>query len=129
MGYDRTQAGTSEDGVALSLAAGTATGTATVTVQAGGTKGIHAKCFVGVRVTAYAGWGGTVTFTPYLASGDTLGGEPTAVAIGDLVASGLNGVKDLPFHGVYKVGVSVAGNNKATEVIASTFGSVEKGAV
>ena len=124
MGRDRTEHGTA--GLVLSLGAGEATGTYTVSVQGGAQQ--HAKCLIGIRVVAYAGWGGTVTLVPRLASGDTaIGGEPTAVAVGGLTASGTNGVDDTLFTGAHSIVISVAGNNKALTIYAQSWGDLEKG--
>jgi hypothetical protein len=97
----------------LELTAVQATGSGTAGVLSAGFR----RATVTVQVAAYAGWGGTLIFTPYESATDTVGGVPTTVIVGDLTASGTTGVADYSVAGAYSVGVAVTGNDKALEVI------------
>ena len=110
----------------LSLAATTATGTATLPglSSAPGTYP-HKRAVVGIRVAAFAGWGGTVTLTPRVSAADTIGGEPTEIKVGDLTTVGTAGVADVDVSGWWGVTVSVAGNDKALTVLGLTFDATE----
>lgn len=98
---------------ALELEATDATGSATVNVLAAGYK----RCVIGVRVVAYAGWGGTVTLSPKLSADDDSGGVPTSFSVGDLDAAGTVGVADYEVTGAWSVSVSVSGNDRAMDVV------------
>mgnify|MGYP005642166233 FL=1 len=96
-----------------------ATGSGTVNVGKAGLT----KARIGVRVTASALWAGTVTLTPHVGPSDTIGGVPEVIVVGDLTASGSDGVFDYTADGLYTVSVDVTGNDKVLGIYAIAYDS------
>lgn len=96
-----------EFGDVITLTAGTATASEVQSVIGG-----NDYEYVTVSVRTASGWGGTATVTPYMDADDTVGGEPTLITIADCTLN----KADVTLHGCYSVGVSIAGNDKATTV-------------
>ena len=98
----------------LSLTAVDATGSASVGVLASG----YRFGIISIRVTAAAGWSGTVTLTPTVVGTDT-GGTPTTVNLAALSIDGAGiGTYDYAVDGALTVEVDVTGNDKGLNVHA-----------
>jgi hypothetical protein len=96
----------------ISLAAIDATGSATIQVGRAG----YSSAQIGIRVTARAGWAGTVTATVFLSDADTVGEPPITVNLAALTATGAGGADgtfgiDIERAAHYVV-LDVTGNNR-----------------
>ena len=120
------------NGLVLTVLTAAATGSTTVDIMRGAPQ--NSNVDIGIRVAAFAGWGGTVTVTPHMSSADATGGAPVATSVGDLTASTVTanaGARDVSFDGASWLTIAVTGNTgagKAVTVYCKSYGDVGKGA-
>lgn len=126
MGYDYTEHGAAGDGVVLHLGAAEATGSVRVVLidESGtGPQNRHMNASIGVRVAAYAGWGGAVKVAQCFGAADTGGGEPATVQLADLTAciDAANGASDaLMAWGATALLIDVTNNDRELDIVVTS---------